>query len=179
MFVFAPFQALPCSTRALLNAQAIFYALFFFRERNAEFVDNSVTTSKYTALNFVPLFLFLQFSRMANAYFLLICFLQIIPVISITNGIPTSIFPLSFVLTFDGFFSAREDYRRHQDDAKANSQTTLTMGPDKTFKRTEWRNIRVGDIVKVCSCVCSLLPPRCPHDFIPPVCVCPCSGVAR
>jgi magnesium-transporting ATPase (P-type) len=119
------------------------------RDANIGFRDNSVTTSKYTAWNFVPLFLFQQFSRFANAYFLCVCILQCIPQISITSGIPTSIFPLSFVLFFDGLVTAREDYKRHQDDAKANAKTTFTLQPGNGFVRTAWRDIRVGDIVKV------------------------------
>jgi magnesium-transporting ATPase (P-type) len=126
----------------------------FFRDANAGYRDNSVTTSKYTAWNFVPLFLFQQFSRFANAYFLCVCILQCIPQISITSGIPTSIFPLAFVLFFDGLVTAREDYKRHQDDAKANAKTTYTLQQGNGFARTAWRDIRVGDIVKVTGCVC-------------------------
>lgn len=117
--------------------------------KNAEFMDNSVTTSKYTAWNFVPVFLFQQFSRFANAYFLLVCVLQCIPVISITNGIPTSIFPLAFVLFFDGLVTAREDYKRHRDDAKANSKQTWVLRPAGSFVKAAWKDICVGDIVKV------------------------------
>lgn len=78
------------------------------------FVDNTVITSKYTVLNFVPLFLFEQFSRFANLYFLVVCVLQAIPEISITNGLPTTALPLSFVLFFDAIVTAREDYNRHR-----------------------------------------------------------------
>jgi hypothetical protein len=98
--------------------------------------------SKYTWYNFAPLFLFEQFTRFANAYFLLVrdvfcgmliscnvacssrmqvSILQTIPNISITNGIPTNFLPLSIVLTFDGIVTAREDYKRHLDDARANA----------------------------------------------------------
>ena len=41
------------------------------------FVDNTVTTSKYTAWNFVPLFLLSQFARFSNAYFLVVSMLQV------------------------------------------------------------------------------------------------------
>jgi hypothetical protein len=59
------------------------------------FADNSVTTSRYTLLNFLPLFLFEQFSRFANMYFLIICILQTIPSISITGGFPATAVPLA------------------------------------------------------------------------------------
>lgn len=97
-------------------------------EASAQFCDNVVTTSRYTWYNFVPVFLFNQFTRFANAYFLCVAILQTIPEISITNGVPTTFLPLSIVLGFDGLVTAREDYKRHQDDAKANaSQSELVL----------------------------------------------------
>lgn len=78
-------------------------------------------SSRYTLWNFLPLFLVEAFTRMANAYFLMVCILQSIPEISITNGVPTSFLPLGIVLIFDGFATAREDYKRHVDDHRANN----------------------------------------------------------
>ena len=78
-------------------------------------------SSKYTVVNFLPLFLLEAFARIANAYFLFVCVLQSIPAISITGGLPTSALPLSIVLLFDGSATAREDYKRHKDDAHANN----------------------------------------------------------
>jgi phospholipid-transporting ATPase len=49
---------------------------------------NGVTTSKYTKWNFLPKNLLEQFSKMANIYFIFISFMQMIPIISITNGYP-------------------------------------------------------------------------------------------
>ena len=37
------------------------------------FCDNSVVTAKYSLLTFVPVFLLENFSRFANAYFLMVC----------------------------------------------------------------------------------------------------------
>ena len=50
--------------------------------------------------------------------------LQCVPAITITNGIPTTFLPLSIVLGFDGVVTAMEDYKRHQNDARANSSTS-------------------------------------------------------
>jgi hypothetical protein len=41
-------------------------------EANVGFCDNTVITSKYTVWSFLPLFLFEQFSRFANFYFLVV-----------------------------------------------------------------------------------------------------------
>jgi hypothetical protein len=66
---------------------------------------------------------------MANAYFLLVCVLQSISAISITGGVPTSALPLSIVLFFDGSATAREDYKRHVDDAHANNSKSASPPP--------------------------------------------------
>lgn len=36
------------------------------------FINNTVITSRYTLLSFIPVFLFQQFTRFANAYFLIV-----------------------------------------------------------------------------------------------------------
>ena len=45
--------------------------------------------------------------------------------------------------------TAREDYKRHRDDAKANSKQTWVLHPTGSFMKAAWKDIRVGDIVKV------------------------------
>ena len=117
------------------------------------FADNAVTTSRYTALDFVPRFLLAQFARFANAYFLVVCVLQSIRAISITDGVPTSAIPLAVILLFDGIITAREDWLRHLDDARANASAVLVLQPPgdapAAFAATPWRDVRVGDVVKV------------------------------
>jgi hypothetical protein len=51
--------------------------------------DNEVITSQYKAWNFIPRNLFLQFSNVANLYFLFIGILQIIKPISTTGILHT------------------------------------------------------------------------------------------
>ncbi|KAK6312712.1 hypothetical protein J4Q44_G00160590 [Coregonus suidteri] len=54
------------------------------REYNLSFkyATNAIKTSKYNTFNFLPLNLFEQFQRIANAYFLILLLLQVIPAIS-------------------------------------------------------------------------------------------------
>jgi phospholipid-translocating ATPase len=66
--------------------------LIFFLYKN-----NAVSTSKYNIITFLPKNLFEQFQRLANAYFLVLLILQLIPQISSLNPI-TTILPLSCVL---------------------------------------------------------------------------------
>ncbi len=78
-----------------------------------------------------------------------ICVLQCIPAISITGGIPYSLIPLTFVLFFDGVVTAREDFKRHQEDRAANARVALVYRRGQGFRPTAWRDVVVGDVVKV------------------------------
>eukprot|EP01138_Halocafeteria_seosinensis_P005193 gb/GECG01005310.1/.p1 GENE.gb/GECG01005310.1/~~gb/GECG01005310.1/.p1 ORF type:complete len:1477 (+),score=206.05 gb/GECG01005310.1/:1-4431(+) len=119
--------------------------------KNVGFPDNEVVTSKYTVLNFLFKFLWSKFRyEVANQYFLLICILQSIPAISITGGIPTTAAPLAFVLFVDGFFTAIQDYNRHVADRYVNIYSKVDLIRDgKVHLGISWRDVRVGDIVKV------------------------------
>ena len=54
--------------------------------------------------------LVMQLSRPANAYFVLIAILQSIRAISVTNGRPTILLPLLFVMTVSAVKDAYEDW---------------------------------------------------------------------
>lgn len=41
--------------------------------------DNTIKTSKYNVFSFLPMNLFEQFQRLANAYFLVLLILQVLP----------------------------------------------------------------------------------------------------
>eukprot|EP01138_Halocafeteria_seosinensis_P011049 gb/GECG01011285.1/.p1 GENE.gb/GECG01011285.1/~~gb/GECG01011285.1/.p1 ORF type:complete len:1420 (+),score=171.01 gb/GECG01011285.1/:1-4260(+) len=119
------------------------------REENQElFCSNKVVTAKYTPLTFLPIYLFEQFTRFANAFFLAICVFQTIPAISITGGIPTQSLALSFVLLFDGIVTVREDYKRHRDD-KLNNSCECLVNRKGRFVSTCWEDVTVGDILKI------------------------------
>lgn len=76
--------------------------------------SNTVRTSKYSLLTFVPFNLFEQFTKkLANLYFLIIMFMQMITVISISNGQPAMAPPLIFVVVLSMIKDAYEDYKRH------------------------------------------------------------------
>ncbi|XP_048639377.1 phospholipid-transporting ATPase FetA-like [Marmota marmota marmota] len=80
------------------------------REFNALFgyPNNAIKTSKYTILNFLPLNLFEQFQRLANAYFLVLLILQLIPQIS-SLAWYTTVVPLVVVLSITGVKDAIDD----------------------------------------------------------------------
>lgn len=117
----------------------------------AGFCDNKVVTAKYTKLNFIPRFFFGRLSQVANFYFLLVGAGQIISSISSTQGIPYQWIVLAIVLSVDAVFAAIEDSARHKADAKMNARTAQVFDANSPtcFREVIWRDVRVGDILKV------------------------------
>ena len=111
---------------------------------------NDIHTSKYTAITFIPHNLLNQFQKAPNIYFLLICFMQVIPSISISAGKPAMALPLFFVVLVSMIKDAFEDYKRHQSDNKENNTSTRIYDPKAgAFIKEEWKNLHVGQIVKI------------------------------
>uniref|UniRef100_A0A8B9RLR4 Phospholipid-transporting ATPase n=1 Tax=Astyanax mexicanus TaxID=7994 RepID=A0A8B9RLR4_ASTMX len=81
------------------------------RDYNERFsyADNHIKTAKYTFYTFLPVNLFEQFQRFANAYFLVLLILQLIPEISSLSWF-TTIVPLVLVLTITAVKDATDDY---------------------------------------------------------------------
>ncbi|KAF8496459.1 calcium transporting ATPase [Russula emetica] len=124
-------------------------------DANAEFLSNYVSTTKYNMATFLPKFLFEQFSKYANLFFLFTACIQQIPDVSPTNRW-TTIAPLSVVLLASALKEAQEDLKRHQSDADLNSRLAKVLSPTGAFDATKWQDIRVGDVIRLES-----------DDFIP------------
>lgn len=80
------------------------------REYNLSFkyATNAIKTCKYNFFTFLPLNLFEQFQRIANAYFLFLLVLQVIPSISSLSWF-TTVVPLVLVLTVTAAKDATDD----------------------------------------------------------------------
>uniref|UniRef100_A0A8C6U8F6 Phospholipid-transporting ATPase n=1 Tax=Neogobius melanostomus TaxID=47308 RepID=A0A8C6U8F6_9GOBI len=89
----------------------------------AKFCSNSVSTAKYNVLTFLPRFLYSQFRRAANAFFLFIALLQQIPDVSPT-GRWTTLVPLLFILVVAAVKEIIEDLIVH------------------------WQKVAVGEVVR-------------------------------
>lgn len=112
-----------------------------------KYVDNQVSTAKYNVATFLPKFLFEQFSKYANIFFLFTSALQQIPNLSPTNQY-TTIGPLVVVLLISAGKELVEDYRRKQADRALNmSKARVLRG--SSFNDANWINVAVGDIVRV------------------------------
>lgn len=112
------------------------------------FPPNSISTSKYNFLTFLPLNLFEQFKKYANIYFLIIAVLQSIPQISVTGGIPNILMPLSFVLTVSAIKDLLEDMKRKKSDKEENSRKTQKWDNEE-WTECRWMDLKVGNIVKI------------------------------
>uniref|UniRef100_A0A452TLT4 Phospholipid-transporting ATPase n=1 Tax=Ursus maritimus TaxID=29073 RepID=A0A452TLT4_URSMA len=109
--------------------------------------NNTIKTSRYSVLNFLPLNLFEQFQRLANAYFLILLFLQLIPQIS-SLAWYTTVIPLMVVLSITAVKDAIDDMKRHQNDNQVNNRSVLVVMNGR-IKEDKWMNIQVGDIIKL------------------------------
>jgi phospholipid-transporting ATPase len=112
-----------------------------------KYVDNHISTSKYNVITFLPKFLYEQFSKYANLFFLFTAILQQIPGISPTSRY-TTIVPLAIVLMVSAIKEYIEDYRRKQSDAQLNNSKAQVL-KGSSFTDTRWINVAVGDIVRV------------------------------
>jgi phospholipid-transporting ATPase len=112
-----------------------------------KYVDNHISTAKYNVVTFLPKFLFEQFSKFANVFFLFTAALQQIPNLSPTNRY-TTIGPLIVVLCISAGKELIEDYRRKTSDKTLNSSKARVLR-GSSFEDTKWTNVSVGDIVRV------------------------------
>uniref|UniRef100_A0A8C1IE44 Phospholipid-transporting ATPase n=1 Tax=Cyprinus carpio TaxID=7962 RepID=A0A8C1IE44_CYPCA len=127
------------------------------REYNLSFkyATNSIKTSKYNPFTFLPLNLFEQFQRIANAYFLFLLILQVIPAISSLSWF-TTVVPLVLVLSVTAAKDAIDDIVREVCCEPPNNRLdrftgTLTFNSQKysldnervllrgcTLRNTDW-----------------------------------------
>uniref|UniRef100_A0AAX7TNY7 Phospholipid-transporting ATPase n=1 Tax=Astatotilapia calliptera TaxID=8154 RepID=A0AAX7TNY7_ASTCA len=109
--------------------------------------NNAIKTSKYNIFTFLPLNLFEQFRRLANAYFLFLLILQLIPQISSLPWFTTAV-PLILVLSITGVKDASDDINRHKCDGQVNNRNVDVL-MDGQLKNEKWMNVQVGNIVKL------------------------------
>lgn len=132
------------------------------------YIDNLIRSCRYTLWNFLPRQLFAQFSKLANFYFLCVSILQMIPGLS-TTGNYTTIVPLAFFVILSMAKEGYDDLRRYKLDKVENNQSAsilravkssavLVDGNDTTRAKcpvqkiwvdTKWKDINVGDVVKL------------------------------
>ncbi|KAK1552583.1 hypothetical protein Q3G72_019535 [Acer saccharum] len=111
------------------------------------YIDNYVRTTKYTLATFLPKSLFEQFRRVANFFFLVTGILAFTPLAPYSAV--SAVIPLIIVIGATMVKEGIEDWRRNQQDIEVNNRRVKVHHSDGKFGYTEWKNLRVGDIVKV------------------------------
>ncbi|KAL5012928.1 hypothetical protein ScPMuIL_011479 [Solemya velum] len=115
--------------------------------QTANYSSNKISTAKYSILSFLPKFLFEQFRKYANLFFLFISLLQQIPEVSPTGRYTTAV-PLLLILMVSAIKETVEDFKRHQADDGVNNRTVYVLR-DGAWRPLKWYEVVVGDIVKV------------------------------
>lgn len=113
-----------------------------------KFLHNRITTGKYQIYSFIFKFLFEQFSKYANLFFLFTACIQQIPNVSPTNRFGT-IIPLSIVLIASAVKEIIEDMKRHKADAEVNARMVKVLDQNGSFIEKKWRDVVVGDVVRL------------------------------
>ncbi|XP_016332078.1 probable phospholipid-transporting ATPase IA isoform X6 [Sinocyclocheilus anshuiensis] len=121
--------------------------IFINQPQFTKFCSNRVSTAKYNVLTFLPRFLYSQFRRAANSFFLFIALLQQIPDVSPT-GRWTTLVPLLFILVVAAVKEFIEDLKRHNADSVVNKKETQVLR-NGAWEIVHWEKVVVGDIVKV------------------------------
>ncbi|XP_051513953.1 probable phospholipid-transporting ATPase IA isoform X1 [Myxocyprinus asiaticus] len=121
--------------------------IFINQPQFTKFCSNRVSTAKYNVLTFLPRFLYSQFRRAANSFFLFIALLQQIPDVSPT-GRWTTLVPLIFILVVAAVKEVIEDLKRHKADNVVNKKETQVLR-NGAWEIVHWEKVVVGDIVKV------------------------------
>uniref|UniRef100_A0A4W3K0S0 Phospholipid-transporting ATPase n=1 Tax=Callorhinchus milii TaxID=7868 RepID=A0A4W3K0S0_CALMI len=115
-----------------------------------EYPKNFIKTSKYNVLTFLPVNLFEQFQRIANAYFLFLLVLQLVPQVSSLSW-TTTVIPLLLVLIITAVKDAIDDYVSYfyMYSFLLAFSTGVYFILFCRLEREKWMHVQVGDIIKL------------------------------
>lgn len=136
-------------------------------EQNSGRSSNKVTTGRYNHVTFVPLMLYKLLNprtNFCNFFFLCIGFLQMVPAITISAGVPNQFVALSIIIIVEMVFEWREDRGKHKADTISNGQPVRILRSPEDSKDSSkeagsrsppswvdatWEEVRVGDVLLV------------------------------
>ncbi|KAI4899202.1 hypothetical protein NFI96_023595 [Prochilodus magdalenae] len=118
---------------------------------NRRYAGNSIKTSKYTFWSFIPMNLIEQAHRWANMYFVGIAALNFVPAVNAFQP-QVALIPICIILSLTAVKDAWEDFRRYQSDRQLNNRPCLIYSrSQQSFVERRWKDVRVGDFVRVLS----------------------------
>jgi len=124
--------------------------VFDRKDSNRKFMNNVLSTTKYTCLTFLPKNLYFQFTKLANAYFLMLVLLQLIPGIGQKNGSVLTAIPLCIVVSISMVKDIIEDLGRFkQDKAENDMQCDAALRGSRVISKVRSRDLQVGCLIKV------------------------------
>ncbi|BFZ14729.1 hypothetical protein BsWGS_17768 [Bradybaena similaris] len=121
--------------------------IFINGSQRQKFCSNKISTAKYSLFTFLPKFLFEQFRKYANIFFLFIALLQQIPNVSPTGRYTTAV-PLLLILMVSAIKEIVEDIKRHRADGTVNN-IEVSVHRHGRWQEVKWQDVVVGDIVKI------------------------------
>ncbi|KAK6297999.1 hypothetical protein J4Q44_G00310540 [Coregonus suidteri] len=118
---------------------------------NRYFPGNSIKTTKYSFWFFIPMNLYEQFHRFANIYFVGLAVLNFVPAVEAFQP-EVALIPVCVILALTALKDGWEDYRRYRSDRRLNHTPCLIYcRKEGDFVEHRWKDVRVGDFVKVVS----------------------------
>ncbi|KAM9320687.1 phospholipid-transporting ATPase VA [Gastrophryne carolinensis] len=116
---------------------------------NRHYAGNSIKTTKYTALSFLPKNLFEQFHRLANVYFVFIALLNFVPAVNAFKP-ELALAPVLFILAVTAIKDLWEDYRRYRSDTEINHMDCLVYSrSERKYVERYWKEVQVGDFIQL------------------------------
>uniref|UniRef100_A0A3B4AN83 P-type ATPase N-terminal domain-containing protein n=1 Tax=Periophthalmus magnuspinnatus TaxID=409849 RepID=A0A3B4AN83_9GOBI len=115
------------------------------KQPNRHFPGNGIKTTKYSILFFLPMNLFEQFHRLANLYFVGLAILNFVPMVQAFEP-EVALIPICVILALTALKDAWEDFGRYQSDKELNG---LPCSVYRGVACGRWKDVRVGDFVKV------------------------------
>lgn len=108
--------------------------------------DNTISTTKYSLISFLPNSLLFQFRRAANIYFLIV---SIMTCFNFSPKKPSSMIgTFAFVLIATMIKEGFEDYNRYKQDKASNERLTLKLERDG-WREVKCSTLKAGQLVKI------------------------------
>lgn len=133
-------------TSKLKQEKSVIYFGLSHSKIQEKLPNNTISTTKYSAITFFPKSLLFQFKRAANIYFLLV---SILTCLDFSPKKPSSMIgTFAFVLIATMIKELIEDYSRYKQDKLQNSREVERLS-SSGWERVKCENLHPGEIVKI------------------------------
>ena len=113
---------------------------------NYSYCSNNIKNHKYTMLTFLPHNLIEQLIDPINLYVVILIALQLLPVVTVSDSLPTLLLPFIGSLLLRATKELREDNHLYNEGQEINGRKVDVMRKDK-LKTTTWDQLYPGDVI--------------------------------